>query len=58
MALTRDFKETVQARAKRDPKFRTALLKEALDCFLTGEVEIGKSILRDLPGKTKGGNVG
>ena len=30
MALTRDFKETVQARASRDPAFRQALLQEAL----------------------------
>ena len=28
MALTRDFKETVQARAQRDPAFREGLLKE------------------------------
>ena len=28
MALTRDFKETVQARAARDPRFRRELLRE------------------------------
>ena len=26
MALTKDFKETIQARAQRDPAFRNALL--------------------------------
>ena len=29
MPLTREFKETVKARAERDPEFRAALLKEA-----------------------------
>jgi hypothetical protein len=28
MALTRDFKDTIQARANRDPKFRVALASE------------------------------
>lgn len=45
---TRDFNETVRARIQRDPAFRRALLREAIDCFRTGEVEIGKSLLRDL----------
>ncbi len=30
MALTRDFKETIQARVERDPAFREALLKEGV----------------------------
>ena len=30
MALTRDFKVTVIARAKRDPEFRLELLKEII----------------------------
>ena len=29
MAVTRDFKETVQARALRDPKFREGMLRES-----------------------------
>ena len=33
MPLTKDFKETIQARARRDSAFRKALLKEAIDCF-------------------------
>lgn len=47
MALTRDFKETVRERLQRDPSFREALLKEAVECFLAGDVETGKSLLRD-----------
>ncbi len=47
MPLTRDFKETVQARAKRDPAFREALLKEGVECLLAGDVETGKILLRD-----------
>ena len=28
------------------PRFRRALLKEAVDCMISGEVEVGKSLLR------------
>lgn len=54
MALTRDFRETIQARAKRDAAFRKALLKEAIDCMLAGDVETGKSVLRDYINATVG----
>ncbi len=47
MPLTRDFKETVRERLQCDPSFRDALLKEAVDCLLSGDVETGKSLLRD-----------
>ena len=47
MALTRDFKETVLARVRADPKFRNALLKEGIETMLAGDVDTGKSILRD-----------
>ncbi len=47
MPLTRDFKKTIQARVRRDPAFRQALLKEGIECLLAGEVDIGKAILRD-----------
>jgi DNA-binding phage protein len=46
MALTRNFRETVQARVKRDPAFRKALLCESLESFLAGDVETGKALLR------------
>lgn len=47
MALTRNFKETVQARAKRDVVYRDGLLGEAVESLLAGEVELGKQLLRD-----------
>ena len=47
MPLTRDFKETVQARVRRDPAFREALLKEGIECLLAGDMDIGKAVLRD-----------
>ena len=47
MSLTRDFKATVQARVLASPKFRNALLKEGIETLLSGDVDTGKSILRD-----------
>jgi hypothetical protein len=37
MALTRDFKDTIKARAQRDPEFRIGLLQEALDAFISAD---------------------
>lgn len=54
MVLTRDFRETVQARAKRDPGFREGLLSEAIERLLAGEVEVGKELLRDYINATIG----
>jgi DNA-binding phage protein len=54
MALTRDFRETVQARVKRDPAFRKGLLSEALESLLSGEVALGKELLRDYINATVG----
>jgi len=48
MALTREYKDTVLARIKRDPKFARALYGEALAAILEGETEEGLSMLRDL----------
>jgi DNA-binding phage protein len=47
-ALTRDYKETVMARIKRDRKFARALCGEALSALLAGETAEGLSMLRDL----------
>lgn len=44
---TRDFRETVGNLAKRDRAFRVALLTEALDGLLAGDVTTGNAILRD-----------
>lgn len=54
MALTRDFKETIQIRAERDPDFREQLLKEGIECLLAGEVDTGKAVLRDYINATIG----
>ena len=54
MALTRSFKETVKARAERDPVFRDALLTEAVDQFLAGDLNTGKAVLRDYINATIG----
>ncbi|HIP68864.1 MAG TPA: transcriptional regulator [Chromatiales bacterium] len=47
MGLTKDFKDTIQARAQRDPAFRKALLQEGVECLLAGDVDTGKAVLRD-----------
>lgn len=54
MALTSDFKETILARARRDPAFRRALLREGVECMLSGDVETGKAVLRDFINATVG----
>jgi DNA-binding phage protein len=54
MALTRDFRESVQARVKRDPAFRKGLLSEAIESLLSGEVVLGKELLRDYINATVG----
>lgn len=54
MALTRTFKETVQARAQRDGAFRSALLTEGVEMLLAGDVDAGKAILRDYINATIG----
>jgi DNA-binding phage protein len=54
MALTRDFKETVKVRAERDVAFREALLTEAVEQLIAGEVEVGKAVLRDYINATVG----
>jgi DNA-binding phage protein len=54
MALTREFKATVKARAERDAAFREALLTEAVELLLSGDVETGKAILRDYINATVG----
>ncbi len=47
MPLTRDVKETIRARIKRDPEFGEELLREGIECLLAGEVDTGKILLRD-----------
>src|ERR1700736_5934384 len=54
MPLTHDFKETIRARAQRDPDFRQALLREAVECTIDGDLETGKAVLRDYVNATVG----
>ena len=54
VALTRDFKETVKAKAEADGEFRRALFAEALDLLIAGEFETGKILLRDYVNATIG----
>ena len=44
MALTRSFRELVQARAAHDPAFAQALLSEGVEAMLAGDIEAGKSV--------------
>ena len=54
MALTRDFKETIKARVQRDPAFRQELLREGVETMLNGDVETGKTVLRNYINATIG----
>ena len=54
MALTRDFKQTIAARARREPRFREALFTEAINAYLAGDTAEGKAMLRDLVNATVG----
>ena len=51
MALTRDFRETVMARAQRDPEFRRAMLRSGIELMLSDDEEdaaVGREKIRDL----------
>ena len=54
MALTRQFKDTVQARLRGDAKFRAAMLKEGVEALLSGDMDTGRMILRDYVNATIG----
>ncbi len=47
MARTKSFKDLVQQHVKGDKKFAEALLREGVDAMLSGDVDTGKTILRD-----------
>jgi DNA-binding phage protein len=46
MPLTRSFRDTVRARAEREPAFRRALFQEAVQALLQGETDEGRAVLR------------
>ncbi|MCU0730889.1 MAG: transcriptional regulator [Hyphomonas sp.] len=54
MGLTREFRDTVKARAATDSAFREALLQEAVSALLANDVDTGKTILRDYINATVG----
>ncbi|MXZ48443.1 MAG: transcriptional regulator [Candidatus Dadabacteria bacterium] len=54
MALTRDFRDTVMERARKDPEFRIGLLTEAIECVINDEINVAKELLRDYVNATIG----
>jgi DNA-binding phage protein len=54
MPLTRDFRETVKARADRDPAFRAGLYQAAVQAMLDGDFGTAKILLRDVINATVG----
>ena len=56
MALTRDFKQTIVARAQRDARFRQALFTEAINAYLARNketIEVLQGLRGAIRGKTK-----
>lgn len=54
MPLTRDFRETIKARAGRDPAFRAGLCQEAVQALVDGDLGTAKILLRDAINATLG----
>jgi hypothetical protein len=47
MARSKSFKELVRHHVATDPAFAEALLREGIETMLGGDIETGKTILRD-----------
>jgi hypothetical protein len=54
VALTKDFKKTLRARAQSDPAFRGELVREAIQCLISGDLDTGRAVLRDCVNTTLG----
>ena len=54
MSATSDFRQTVRARASRDVAFRKALLQEAVQGLLQGDIDAGRAAIRDYINATIG----
>jgi hypothetical protein len=54
MPLTRSFRDTVRARATREPAFRRALFQDAVQVLLQGETDEGRAALRSYINATVG----
>ena len=42
-----EFRDIVHERIVREPEFAAGLFREAMQCFIEGEPELGKGMLRD-----------
>jgi DNA-binding phage protein len=47
MAKTKSFRDLVERHVKDDQKFAEALLREGIDAMLSGDLDTGKTIMRD-----------
>ncbi|MBI4685685.1 MAG: transcriptional regulator [Nitrospirae bacterium] len=47
MPITKKFRKTILSRAESDAEFRRYMLTEAVNELLSGDLDAGKSILRD-----------
>jgi hypothetical protein len=47
MARTKSFRDLVEHQIKSDRKFAEALLREGIDAMLGGDLDTGKTIIRD-----------
>jgi hypothetical protein len=54
MPLTKDFRQTIRARATRDAAFRKALFQEAVQGLLQGDIDAGRAAVRDYINATIG----
>lgn len=52
--MIRSFKDTLQARARKDRAFRTALLAEGVEALLQGDIDAGEALIRDYINATVG----
>jgi DNA-binding phage protein len=46
--LSRPFRQAVQGRVRREPAFASALLEEAAQCLLGGELAEARNLVRDV----------
>lgn len=54
MALTVSFKDHIKAKIASDPKFRRALLQEAVQTLFSGDAKTARAVLRDYINATIG----
>jgi DNA-binding phage protein len=47
-SLTRPFGDIVQDRVRREPAFGSALLEEAAQCMLNGDIAVARNLVRDV----------